>query len=355
MTIPVNSASRLIYLDRNENNYGPAPACLETVNKIDFKLLSWYSRAHEKSTKGELYSRLAKDYGLNENRVVLGYGGEDLLKQVIHCYLGKNETLFVPQFSWWYYKSIADEVDGITVEFPLYRGEEAYYYDIDGLLNMYEQHRPRILFISSPNNPTGNTLSPEELKQVLDKTRDAVVVLDEAYALFKTTDLSYVTEIINTYPNVMAIRTFSKYYALAGLRIGFALIGKELNRFEQFSSRYLGYNRLTESIALAALDSPEYYENITAKMNADKDMLFEELRKLPGFKPYRSDANFMLVDMEKDKMAPLKKFLTERGIIIKFMAEKILNSQLRITIGTQEENKKLIDAIKEFVSVTESI
>ena len=355
MSTTGNSKHSLIYLDRNENNYGPAPACFEAINKIDFKLLSWYTRAHEKSTKGELYSRLAKEYGLTEDRVVLGYGGEDLLKQVIHCYLGKDETLFVPQYSWWYYKSIADEVEGITVEFPLYAGEEAYYYDVDGLLEMYDKHKPRILFISSPNNPTGNTLSAAELKRVLDKTGDAVVVLDEAYALFKTTDLSYVTEIINTYPNVMAIRTFSKYYALAGLRIGFALIGKDLTRFEQFSSRYLGYNRLTESIALAALDSPEYYADITAKMNADKDMFFEEFSKLPGFKPYRSDANFMLVDMEKDKMAALKKFLTERGIIIKFMAEKILNSQLRITIGRQEENKKLMDAIKEFVNGAEAV
>jgi len=350
-----NSKGSLIYLDRNENNYGPAPACFEAINKIDFKLLSWYTRAHEKSTKGELYSRLANDYGLSEDRVVLGYGGEDLLKQVIHCYLGKNETLFVPQFSWWYYKSIADEVEGITVEFPLYPGEDTYYYDVDGLLEMYDEHKPRILFISSPNNPTGNTLSPDELKRVLDKTRDAVVVLDEAYALFKTTDLSYVTDIINTYPNVMAIRTFSKYYALAGLRIGFALIGSGLTRFEQFSSRYLGYNRLTESIALAALDSSDYYRDITAKMNADKDMFFEEFSKLPGFKPYRSDANFMLVDMEKDKMASLKKFLTERGLVIKFMSEKVLNSQLRITIGRQEENKKLMDAIKEYVAVAETV
>ncbi|HGY56491.1 MAG TPA: histidinol-phosphate aminotransferase family protein [Caldithrix abyssi] len=354
MSFPEHN-TQIIYLDRNENNYGPAPACLEILNNIDHGLLNWYTRAHEKSTKGELYARLAKDYNLSEDRVVLGYGGEDLLKQVIHCYLGKGETLFVPQFSWWYYKSIADEVEGITVEFPLYPGEEAYHYDVDGLLEMYEQHKPRILFISSPNNPTGNTLSPEELQRVLDKTKEAVVVLDEAYALFKTTDLSYVTEIINSYPNTMVIRTFSKYYALAGLRVGFALIGKGLTRFERFSSRYLGYNRLTEAIALAALDSPQYYADITAKMNADKDMFFEEFSRLPGFKPYRSDANFMLIDMEKSQMAPLKKYLTERGIIIKFMNEKVLNSQLRITIGQQDENRKLMDAIKAYVAVKEAV
>jgi len=343
-----NSMSDIIYLDRNENNYGPAPKCFNVVKDIDFKRLSWYTRAHEKHIKGELSTRLAKDYRLDEKQVVMGYGGEDLLKQVVHCYLRKEETLFVPQYSWWYYKSIADEVGGLTTEFPLYPGDESYYYDVDGLLKMYDEQKPKIILISSPNNPTGNTLSPAELQRVLMHTKDSIVVLDEAYAMFKTTDLSYVTELVNAFPKLMVIRTFSKYYALAGIRVGFAFIGKNLTKFERFSSRYLGYNRLTELVALAALDSREYYEKITAQMNADKDMFFEEFRKLPEFKPYKSDANFMLIDMKKEEMAPLKKYLTERNLIIKFMSEDVLNSQLRVTIGTHEENMKLMEAIKEY-------
>lgn len=340
----------MIYLDRNENNYGPAPKCYDVLKNIDFRRLSWYTRIYEKNAKGELSLRIAHDYNLPEKQVVIGYGGEDLLKSIVHCYLRKDEILFVPAYSWWYYKSIADEMEGITVEYPLYAGDESYYYDIDGFIKLYREKKPKIVFVSSPNNPTGNTLTPEELYTILEELKDTIVVLDEAYAMFKTTDNTYVTEIVNRYPKTVVIRTFSKYYALAGVRIGFALIGNGLDYFEWYSSKYLGYDRINELIALAAMDSMPYYEKITEQMNKDKDMFFNEFKKLPGFKPYRSDGNFMLVDMQKDKMEELNKYLKERGLVVKFMKEKVLNSQMRISIGTQDENRKLINAIKEYAA-----
>ncbi|MFZ1979299.1 MAG: aminotransferase class I/II-fold pyridoxal phosphate-dependent enzyme, partial [Bacteroidota bacterium] len=317
---------------------------------IDFRRLSWYTRIYEKNAKGELSLRLAKEYNLPEKHIVMGYGGEDLLKSIIHCYLKKEETLLIPSFSWWYYKSIASEVGGNTAEYPLYAGEESYHYDIEGMLKVYRQLKPKIVFISSPNNPTGNSLTPEQLYKILDEMENTIVVLDEAYAMFKTTDKSYVKHIAETYPKVAVIRTFSKYFALAGVRIGFALIGSDLDYFELFTSKYLGYDRINEQIAIAALDSMPYYEHITAQMNEDKEMFFNEFRIIPGFKPYRSDANFMLVDMEKNKMAAMDEFLKRKGFVIKFMNEKILDSQLRITLGTHQENVQLMMAIKEYAA-----
>jgi len=350
----MNNNKELIFLDRNENNYGPAPKCSEVLKNIDFRRLSLYTRIFEKNAKGELSLRLAKDYNVPERQVVMGYGGEELLKSIVHSYLREGDTLFVPAFSWWYYKSIASEMGGKTVEYPLIVGKDSYQYDINGMLKLYHEVKPKIVFISTPNNPTGNSLTPEELYTILDEMKDTIVVLDEAYAMFKTTNYFYVKEIVDRYPKTAVIRTFSKYFALAGVRIGFALIGKELDYFEWFSSKYLGYDRINELIALAALDSMPYYEKITAQMNADKDMFYDEFSKLPGFKPYRSDANFMLVDIEKERMPALKKFLTDRNLIIKFMNEPVLNSQLRITIGTQQENIQLMDAIKEY-AISESL
>jgi histidinol-phosphate aminotransferase len=340
----------LVFLDRNENNYGPAPKCYEALKNIDFSRLSWYTRMFEKNAKGELSLRLAKEYNLPEKNLVIGYGGEDLLKSIIHCYLKKGETLLIPSFSWWYYKSIASEVGGNTAEYPLYAGEESYHYNIEGMIKVYRELKPKIVFISSPNNPTGNSLTPEQLYQILDEMKDAIVVLDEAYAMFKTTDKAYVKKIVEQYPKAAIIRTFSKYYALAGVRIGFALIGKELDHFELLTSKYLGYDRINEQVAIAALDSMPYYEKITAQMNQDKKMFYDEFCKLPGFKPYRSDANFILVDMEKSKMTAMDEFLKKKGFVIKFLNEKVLNSQVRITIGTHEQNIELIDAIKEFAA-----
>ena len=146
----------------------------------------------------------------------------------------------------------------------------------------------------------------------------------------------------------MVIRTFSKYYALAGIRIGYALIGGNLTKLANLANRYLGYNLLSEKIALAALDSPDYYEDIAKKMNNDKELYYQELGKIPGFTVYKSDANFVLVEIPSEIKESLKKFLTDRGLIIKFMNEEVINSHLRITLGTQEENRMVIDAITNF-------
>ena len=155
-------------------------------------------------------------------------------------------------------------------------------------------------------------------------------------------------------PNLIIIRTFSKYYALAGLRIGFALLGENIKNLSSFTNRYLGYNRLNEEIAIAALESTDYYKDIANKMNADRKMYYEELGNLPGFKVYKSDANFILVKISEEIKIPLKNYMDENGLIIKFMNEDRLNSHIRITLGTQEENRKIADAIKEFAAVKEA-
>jgi len=339
----------IIYLDRNENQYGPAPACFKALRDPDFKLLSEYSRDFSRGVKSCLSARLAAEFNVSEKNIVLGFGGEDILKQAVHCYIHKGDKIMIPSFSWWYYKKIADEVSGIKVEYPIVEGTDSFHYDIGSMLKIYREHKPKLVLISSPNNPTGNRLEPEELKTVLKEMREAVVVLDEAYTLFYDKSASRLKEIVEEFPNVLIIRTFSKYYALAGLRIGFALMGRNHEQFSLFSARYLGYNRLSEKIALAALDSEEYYGGMCKKMNADMDMYFTEFNKLPGFKAYRSFANFILVKIPPAIKEPLNKYLTGRGMIVKFMAEDGLFTHIRITLGTREQNSALMNMIKKFL------
>ena len=337
---------KAIYLDRNENNYGPAPACYEILRKADLSQLSWYDRSFNRGIKGLLSDRLARDFGVPEDRVLLGYGAEHILKQAIQCYLAKGKKLMVPAYSWWYYKKIASEVDGLSVEFPMTVGEDRFLYDLPAMREVYARERPSVVFISSPNNPTGNSLPAADLEAILGDFRESVVVLDEAYVFGTTT--GYVRDLIDANPNLLVVRTMSKYYALAGVRIGFALMGKGLTPLARFSNRYLGYNRLSEVLAVAALDSPEYYREIAGKMNEDKERYYAALGRLPGFRVFRSDANFILAEIPPAQKAGLKAFLEERGLFLKFMDEALLNTHVRITIGTQEENRLVLDAITSY-------
>ncbi len=339
----------MINLDRNENNYGPAPKCYEVLRNADIEHLSYYSTSYREGYKSVLSKRLADDFNVDEKRIVLGYGAEDLLKQVVQCYLDENEKLMIPSYSWWYYKKIASEVGAANVEYPLVKKENEFVYDVEAFIRIYRSEKPKVLFISSPNNPTGNRIENDQLVAILEEAKDSVVVLDEAY-LYQDTN-AFVLELLDKYPNFIVLRTFSKYFALAGVRIGYGLLGKNHDPLSNFSNRYLGYNRLSEEIAVAALDSPEYYNEISRKMNEDKESYYAEIGSLEGFTVFKSEANFVLVEITEEIKNPLKAFLTQKDINIKFMNEDALHNHLRITLGTQEENRKVIDAIKEFATV----
>jgi histidinol-phosphate aminotransferase len=336
-----------IYLDRNENNYGPAPACFDVLRTLDHSVMSFYTKIHTRGVKSIVTERLAGEFGTPESAVLLGYGAEDLLKQAIACFLHAGEKLMVPSHSWWYYKSIAGEVGGLNVEYPLIKGEHSFTYDVEAMLRVYAVERPQVVFISSPNNPTGNAMGESDVKTLLSAVREVPVVFDEAY-WFDSRPVE-VRRLLEEHPNVLIVRTFSKYYALAGLRIGFAFVGERLKKLEKLSHRYLGFNRLSEQVAMAALDSPDYYRRIATNLRADKELYYRELGGLSGFTVFRSEANFLLVEIPEGLGKPLKDFLTGRGIFLKFMDEPLLHSHIRITVGTPGQNRIVISAIKEFL------
>ncbi len=342
-----------IYLDRNENNYGPSPKCFEVLRNADLTKISWYTRAYQHGVKSILSKKISQMLDYPEDQVILGYGAEDLLKQSVQCYLGKNDKLMIPSYSWWYYKKMADEVGGSNVEYELEVGHDSFHYNIESMMELYHREKPQMVFISSPNNPTGNSISEIDFTRILSEIKDSIIVLDEAYSTDGFTPRT--KELLNLNPNLIIIRTFSKYYALAGLRIGYALIGDNIKNLSSFTNRYLGYNRLNEEIAIAALESQDYYSDIAKKMEADRNMYYNELGNLPGFTVYKSNANFILVKIPEEIKSPLKEFMNEKGLIIKFMNEERLNSHLRITLGTRDENKKIADAIKEFSTVKQAL
>jgi len=350
MLVKTGINRKMIFLDRNENQYGPAPACKKTLKRKSNGFLNVYSRDFTRGVKSVLSERLSKDYGIDENRILLGYGSEDILKLVVQAYLKEGGKILIPSFSWWYYKKIAAEAGGINIEFPIVESEHTFVYDIDTLLKIYREERPALILLSSPNNPTGNRLEIDQIKQILDNTPDSHIVLDEAYSQFDPNYNVDAAEFVGKYPRLIIIRTFSKYYGLAGLRIGYALLGENHEHLQCLSARYLGFNRLSEQVAIAALDSPEYYRKIQKKIVKDREMLYNAFNSLPGFKAYISYANFILVKIPQEIKESLQRYLTDRNIIIKFMSEDELNSHIRITIGTSSQNRKLVAAVRSFMS-----
>ena len=335
-----------ILFDRNENRYGPAPACLQVLREADPELLFNYTRAFQQGNYSDLSVRLSQMHGVDEKRIILGYGCEDILKEAVHYFLTKGRTILIPSASWWYYTAIADEVGGITVQFPLVETPESYEFDVDALIQMKEEHNPGMVLIASPNNPTGNALSRADLLRVLEAYRDTPIMLDQAYFGHTPDEVDDFGALTDQYPNLLFLRTFSKLFAMAGVRMGYGVIGEGLDGFQRFCARNLGYNRISERLALAALDSPAYYADIAGRMAADRRKMYEVFRGL-GCLAFESEANFILVKFPDWVVPILKEALDSQGLIIKFFKEECFLGYARISLGTDEENALLLAAVKK--------
>lgn len=344
-------ADDINYLDRNEFNFEPSPEVVKALKDFDVNKLCFYTRLYDEGKKSIFSIALAEDYGVDESQVVLGYGAEDILKQAVHFFLtetpGRN-TMLIPQYSWWYYQSIADEVDGRTLQYSVNEEEDGFAYDFEALRRSIEEHQPKVVLVASPNNPTGNGLTPDELDRLGQFTpTDTIILVDEAYASFVTDDVSYIARLVGRYPNMIFCRTLSKFYGLPGLRMGFAFVGRseEMDKFCRYANKYLGYDRLAEDIAVAALHSEEHYRHVAAVMNDARRMYKEEIGRLPGFKVYRSVANFILIKYPPALKDALQRAFAQAHYKVKFMNEPGLEMHLRITLGRAKQNREVADVI----------
>lgn len=338
------------FLDRNEFNFEPSEEVKEALKNFDYRKLCFYTRIYDEGKKSIFSVYLSELYDIDEHQIILGYGAEDLLKKTVHYFLtlGGSKTMLIPKFSWWYYKSIADEVHGTTLQYPVYESGDTFKYDFEGIRKMVAEIEPKILLVASPNNPTGNALTPAEMEQLVDMVPQSTILLvDEAYASFLSSDASYVKALIERHPNIIICRTLSKFYGLPGLRLGFGFIGKgaEMEQFAKYANMYLGYDRLSEDLGIAALNSDAHYREIARVMEEARQMYTKELGALPGFKVYRSYANFILIKYPIELKESLQKAFAAESYKVKFMNEPGIDSHMRITLGRAEQNRTVCDII----------
>lgn len=337
------------YLDRNEFNFQPSQKVVDAIKNFDPETLCFYTRIYDQGKKSDISVRVSEIYNVPEEQVLLGYGGEELLKNAIHYFLmeGDNKTILIPEFSWWYYNRVAGECGGSFEMYPLHQLDDTFAYDIDEVIEYTNRVHPRMLLLASPNNPTGNCLTSEEIGRIMENIpSDTMVLVDEAYASFITTDTDYIAPLVNKYNNLIISRTLSKFYGLPGLRVGFGFIGAGHDQFLSYSNKYLGYNRFSETVALAALESDEHYRKVADEMQWDRDLFKNELGDMEGFKVYKSVANFILIKYPTRIKEALQKALAEQNYKIKFMTDKGLEDCLRITLGRKEQIQTVVDTIK---------
>lgn len=329
----------VIKLASNENPLGPSPKAIRAIKKC----LAQVNR-YPDARGFYLKKRLAKYYGLAADNFVLGNGSDELIDVIIKTFVEPDENIVTSDTTFLEYEIISQINDRKIKKSPLIY----FKYDLKAMLKLVDK-KTKLIFIANPNNPTGTYVTKYEVADFLNALpKRVVVVFDEAYDTFIDVDdypdsLSY----LKKNKNVIILKTFSKAYGLAGLRLGYAICPPELATYLERARQPFNVNILAQAAGLAALDDRDFLRRTRRIILAGKDFLYRELSKM-GIGYVFSVANFILVDVGRSGREVFKSML-KFGLIVRDMDQYGLKNYIRVTIGTQKENQRFIRVFKKIL------
>ena len=332
---------RCVKLASNENPLGPSPLAIAASNKA-------VQEANRYPDGGGYYLRkkLSERLGVSLEQIILGAGSTDLIELVAKTLLHSDDSGVTSHGSFPMYYIAIRATGARLIEVP----QKNYRIDLDGIARAIEP-RTKLVYLANPNNPTGTLFSADEFEKFLDKVQeDVLVVLDEAYFDYvERANYSRSVEMVRQGRNVLVLRTFSKVYGLAGLRIGYGIGPVEL--LEELNKLRLPFNTSigAQAAAMAALDDFEHVKRSVDSNRAGLAQLAKGIAEMNlSFVP--SVGNFVLVELDGEAEAVAQE-LMKQGVIVRPMRWMGFPSAIRVTVGTEEENRIFLSALEKVRSV----
>ncbi|MEO2212241.1 histidinol-phosphate transaminase [Paenibacillus amylolyticus] len=326
---------QVIKLASNENPYGSSPAALEAITR-EMTNISIYPDG----SSVELTGVLAKHLGVERNNLIFGCGSDEIIALITRAFfLPGDETIMADQtFS--VYKSNADIEGAVTIEVPLKDGT----HDLSAMLAQIND-KTKAVWVCNPNNPTGTIISEQELIAFMDRVpAHVMVILDEAYYEF-VTDEAYPQSVplIERYPNLVILRTFSKIYGLASLRIGYGIARPEIIDLINRVREPFNTSRFGQVAATAALLDQDFVQECSKRNATDRDYLQNEFTRL-GLSYFPSQGNFIMVDLNMPSAIAFQSLL-KQGIIVR-PGFHVYPTYIRVSVGTSEQNRAFVTALE---------
>ena len=323
------SGEAKVFLDANENSLGSP-------------LTKWYNRypdPHQVAVKAVL----SQVKGIGAEHILLGNGSDECIDLLFRCFCnpGKDNVIICPP-TYGMYEVSANINDVAIRKAPLL---ETFQLDLIHLETLVDENT-KLIWLCSPNNPTGNSLNRADIETVLNNF-NGIVVVDEAYINFAK-QKTFIQE-LNEYPNLVVLQTFSKAWGLAGLRLGMTFASEEIIAILNKIKPPYNINQVTQELALKALEEVGQVNDMITELVAMREALAEVFLQMPTVeKVYPSDANFLLVKIKDARK--VYEFLLTKGIVLRDRSSvKLCDDCLRITVGTEKENTILIDALAEWL------
>ena len=325
-----------VKLASNENPLGPSAKTIKTI--ID---AANSSHIYPDGDCFEIKKKISMKEDILPNEIIMGNGSNEVLELIAHTFLQNGDNAVMGEYCFIVYP-IVTKLSEATINRVSMKNLSL---NLDDVL-MQINDETKVIFIANPNNPTGSRSTKKEVEQFLVKVpTNILVVVDEAYAEYMQEENLNVSFLIKEHPNLIILKTFSKAYGLAGLRIGYGMANSELISLLNKPREPFNVNHLAQVAAVTALDDQEHVEN-SVKLNKDgMAFLKSEFAKL-DIKTYPSYANFILIELNSDARIIYEELL-KRGVITRPLENYGLLNHLRITIGLESENVKLIKAMKE--------
>ncbi|MGM0568293.1 MAG: histidinol-phosphate transaminase [Elusimicrobiota bacterium] len=340
--------SRALKLSSNENVWGPSKNVFSAIEKEMQKM-----HMYPDPDSSRLTSVLADKHNVGRENIITGNGSDEIIELLAKAYLSPKDTLLSSAGSFIRYKAAANLMGARFIE----AARENFTVSVNNLRLKTDQS-VKLIFIDNPSNPSGTYINARKLNELLNfiekRKKKTLLVIDEAYYEYakKESDYESALKYINKEAPVMILRTFSKAYGLAGLRIGYAVAPARIINVLKKIKPPFNTNRLAQAGALAALADENHLNHITEKTAEEKNFLYKELDK-SGFNYVPSAANFVLMEVGKEHAESLCIHLEKRGIIVRPLSAYFYPGHLRFTIGKREHNIKLIKGIKDYFALRE--
>ena len=330
---------RIIKLASNENPHGPSPKVVEAI-KNQAPQVGLYPDGNCFYLK----QKISIHEEVLPNEITVGNGSNELLELISHAYLSKEDEAIMGEYCFIVYPIVSTLAQATIVRSKMPNMS----HDLDDMANKINS-KTKVVFLANPNNPTGSKVQRGELESFIKEIpKQTVVVIDEAYCQYvKEGDRLKPSEIIKEHKNLIILKTFSKAYGLAGLRIGYCVADKALIDSINRAREPFNVNSIAQSAAIEALGDQEHIDECIKNNQEGMVYLKSELNKL-SIKYYPSYANFLLLEFKAEARIIYEELL-KRGVIVRPLEEYGMKNHLRVTIGTTEENKLFVQALKESV------
>ena len=330
----------LLKLNTNENPYPPSPKVVDAVQAV-LAHQADALRLYPDPDATALKQAIAKQQNVDVSQVFVGNGSDEVLAHIFKAFFIQQKPILYPDITYSFYPVYSQFFGVHTKQIPL---NEKFEIDISD----YEQENGGII-ITNPNAPTSIALGLDKIEQVLKANPNRVIVIDEAYVDFGAESA---VELVSRYENLVVCQTTSKSRSLAGLRVGFAIAQAHLiAALEAVKNSFNSYpiDRFAIAAAVASFEDQDYFQEQCEKVIASREKLVANLTEL-GFNVLPSKANFIFATHSLHDAAQLAEKLREQGIIVRYFNKPRINQFLRITIGTDEQNQRLVDTLKMLIS-----